>query len=540
MQRLVEILDASSRVLASVPFLGNDVPRLDDLRGRLPLPFRGEVHFRFENGLVDEGQWQAAARDNDNQVLRLRLRRPPPRPPPLLPQAQGALPGELFAVSGPRGDTIYSDRAAFERRMRDMVREDGWDQLKLIFPVECAAEFLNFFQEENVQVLQTQGAIKLRKDWHERATYVGAGAAAFGWAWGRKKVFAAAAKADVGFWSKAGAGFVAEGLVVGAGMACVLWWVLPRMFMQKYTVIMKKSLGTDRLEMIRVEGGVAARELLLGQEVEELLEQLVGQGELKEQIHSFARLQYAARKGAPGAARQTNHMVLKGSPGTGKTTVARILGKVLQRVGITTSDRVVEVQRGDLVGEYVGHTAQKTRARVREARGGVLFVDEAYRLLGSDRDFGREALEEIMQDMESGDPVVVFAGYPRDMDALLRVNAGFPSRVPHHFEMQDYGPTELAKIFLLKVRGEGLQLEGDVTDEDVANLFRRMNHAWLRKHNGRAAVRLLTKSQEEQARRLFAPQQQPPGAGAAQRTLVWDDLERGIKVVLHAAAAETV
>ncbi|KAJ0039799.1 hypothetical protein Pint_26742 [Pistacia integerrima] len=118
-----------------------------------------------------------------------------------------------------------------------------------------------------------------------------------------------------------------------------------------------------------------------------------------------------------GTARRLPHMAFLGNPGTGKTMVARILGRLLHSVGILQTDNVKEVQRTDLVGQYIGHTGNQTRKKIKEAEGGILFVDEAYRLIPeerSGRDFGLEALEEIMSCMDNGKVLVIFAGYNED------------------------------------------------------------------------------------------------------------------------------
>jgi len=143
------------------------------------------------------------------------------------------------------------------------------------------------------------------------------------------------------------------------------------------------------------------------------------------------------------------HMVFRGPPGTGKTTVARAFGAALRAAGALERGHLVEVERADLVGEYVGHTAQRTREAVRRALGGVLFVDEAYALArGGERDFGREAIDTLVRQMEEhrGSLVVVLAGYPDEMAAFLATNPGLSSRIPIHLDFPPYRPSELVQI----------------------------------------------------------------------------------------------
>ena len=173
--------------------------------------------------------------------------------------------------------------------------------------------------------------------------------------------------------------------------------------------------------------------------------------------------------GAPCVGRSLWHCVFMGRPGVGKTKVARFLGKALHRLGAVSSDRFVEVQRSDLVGDKVGQTGKKTRERIEEAKGGVLFVDEAYTLTvqGSDKDFGREAVDEIMRDMLSGDPVVVIAGYPEEMASFLAANAGLARRFEHTLTFPDYTASEIGQIFALKAKEAGFSLADELQDGSV-------------------------------------------------------------------------
>lgn len=143
------------------------------------------------------------------------------------------------------------------------------------------------------------------------------------------------------------------------------------------------------------------------------------------------------------------HMIFTGNPGTGKTTVARIIGKILRQMGVLTQGHLVEVERADLVGEYIGHTAQKTREQIKKALGGILFIDEAYSLArGGEKDFGKEAIDCLVKAMEDHkqDFVLILAGYPREMAAFLDVNPGLRSRFPMCLDFPDYTQQELLAI----------------------------------------------------------------------------------------------
>jgi stage V sporulation protein K len=150
----------------------------------------------------------------------------------------------------------------------------------------------------------------------------------------------------------------------------------------------------------------------------------------------------------------TLHMVFTGNPGTGKTTVARLLGQIYYDIGILTENKVVEASRQDLVGEYIGHTAPKTQKLFEKALGGILFIDEAYSLFKTGNDFGKEAIETLLKLMEDNREkiVVIIAGYPNEMDELLLSNPGLKSRFSKFLHFEDYSKDELVDIFDKMVR----------------------------------------------------------------------------------------
>ncbi len=182
------------------------------------------------------------------------------------------------------------------------------------------------------------------------------------------------------------------------------------------------------------------------------LDALVGLDHVKELTREIAALvRVQSLRAAQGLRSQpiVLHMLFSGNPGTGKTTVARLLGEILRAMGVLPRGHLVEVERADLVGEYIGHTAQKTREQIRKALGGILFVDEAYSLArGGDRDFGKESIDVLVKSLEDhkGQLAVVLAGYRREMAYFLEQNPGLRSRFPVHLDFPDYSLKDLVAI----------------------------------------------------------------------------------------------
>ncbi|MEM1218408.1 MAG: AAA family ATPase, partial [Bacteroidota bacterium] len=208
------------------------------------------------------------------------------------------------------------------------------------------------------------------------------------------------------------------------------------------------------------------------------LDALIGLSAIKRQVRDHARyiqfLQLRKEKGYEEKEEVNVHSVFIGNPGTGKTTVAKMMGKLYHKMGILSKGHVHEVDRVDLVGEYIGQTAPKVKEAIDKARGGVLFIDEAYALARSNddtKDFGREVIEILVKEMSNGegDLAVIVAGYPREMQHFLDSNPGLKSRFKLYFEFSDYLPQELAKIATYACQEKGVLLteEATIKVEDI-------------------------------------------------------------------------
>ncbi|OOP65966.1 stage V sporulation protein K, partial [Heyndrickxia oleronia] len=187
-------------------------------------------------------------------------------------------------------------------------------------------------------------------------------------------------------------------------------------------------------------------------EIENELSALVGMEEMKKMIKEVYAWIYINKKREMAglkAGKQALHMMFKGNPGTGKTTVARLIGKLFLKMNVLSKGHLIEAERADLVGEYIGHTAQKTRDLVKKAIGGILFIDEAYSLgRGGEKDFGKEAIDTLVKHMEDRQHefILILAGYSREMDYFLSLNPGLHSRFPLVFHFPDYNVEQLMEI----------------------------------------------------------------------------------------------
>jgi probable Rubsico expression protein CbbX len=200
--------------------------------------------------------------------------------------------------------------------------------------------------------------------------------------------------------------------------------------------------------------------------LEGLDKDLIGLKPVKQRIREIAAflvVSRARRELGVESAQPSLHMCFTGNPGTGKTTVALRMAEMLHRLGYVRKGHVVSVTRDDLVGQYIGHTAPKTKEVIKKAMGGVLFIDEAYYLYRpeNERDYGQEAIEILLQVMENNrdDLVVILAGYKDRMDTFFQSNPGMSSRIAHHIDFPDYSQSELLDIANLMMREMNYQFD---------------------------------------------------------------------------------
>jgi len=255
--------------------------------------------------------------------------------------------------------------------------------------------------------------------------------------------------------------------------------------------------------------------------------ELIGLAPVKQRIRETAALLLVERaRRALGLAHEapTLHMSFTGNPGTGKTTVALKMAGLLHRLGYVRKGHLVSVTRDDLVGQYIGHTAPKTREVLKKAMGGVLFIDEAYYLYKPDneRDYGQEAIEILLQVMENNrdDLVVVMAGYADRMDRFFAANPGFRSRIAHHIAFPDYADAELARISeaMLAAQGYGFDAGARAAMAEYIALRRAQPHF----ANARSIRNALDRARLRQANRLFSAA--APVDAAALSTITEADL----------------
>jgi probable Rubsico expression protein CbbX len=255
--------------------------------------------------------------------------------------------------------------------------------------------------------------------------------------------------------------------------------------------------------------GAAFRESHVAEVLDTLDDELVGLVPVKSRIRdicAFLLVETLRRQVGLSTGSPSLHMSFTGNPGTGKTTVAMRMAQILHRLGYVRKGHLVAVTRDDLVGQYIGHTAPKTREVLKRAMGGVLFIDEAYYLYRpeNERDYGQEAIEILLQEMEThrDDLVVILAGYRDRMERFFRSNPGFSSRMAHHIDFPDYDPAELFAIAQLMLG----QMQYTLSEEAEAALreYIELRRTQPNFANGRSIRNALDRARLRQASRLFA------------------------------------
>jgi len=243
--------------------------------------------------------------------------------------------------------------------------------------------------------------------------------------------------------------------------------------------------------------------------LDQLDRELIGLRPVKARIREIAALLVINRARTQvglDTAPPSLHMSFTGRPGTGKTTVAERMSKILHGLGYVRKGHVVTATRDDLVGQYIGHTAPKTREMLKKAMGGVLFIDEAYYLYRpeNERDYGAEAIEILLQVMESNrnDLVVIFAGYKERMDIFYQSNPGLSSRVANHIDFPDYTATELLAIAQLILAAENYRFSPEAGAAFAEYIQRRMQLPFFA--NARSIRNAIDRSRMRQANRLFS------------------------------------
>jgi probable Rubsico expression protein CbbX len=252
----------------------------------------------------------------------------------------------------------------------------------------------------------------------------------------------------------------------------------------------------------------AFRESHVGDVLDKLERELIGLEPVKSRIRDIAALLLVDKMRASlglTAGAPSLHMSFTGNPGTGKTTVALRMAEILHRLGYVRKGHLIAVTRDDLVGQYIGHTAPKTKEVLKRAMGGVLFIDEAYYLYRpeNERDYGQEAIEILLQVMENqrADLVVILAGYKDRMDTFFRSNPGMSSRVAHHIDFPDYLPAQLHSIAALMLE----QMQYRLSPEADASLLEYIERRISQPHfaNARSVRNALDRARLRQASRLF-------------------------------------
>ena len=272
--------------------------------------------------------------------------------------------------------------------------------------------------------------------------------------------------------------------------------------------VLRQSVG-DEAFGAGLDLDVAFRESNVAEVLDKLDAELIGLAPVKTRIRDICALLLVdtlRRQAGLSTEALSLHMSFTGNPGTGKTTVALRMAEILHRLGYVRKGHMVAVTRDDLVGQYIGHTAPKTREVLKRAMGGVLFIDEAYYLYRpeNERDYGQEAIEILLQEMENhrDDLVVILAGYEDRMDRFFRSNPGLSSRIAHHITFPDYSAEELRAIAALMLEQMQYVLSADAQVALQEYIERRQQQPHFA--NARSVRNALDRARLRQASRLFA------------------------------------
>lgn len=269
--------------------------------------------------------------------------------------------------------------------------------------------------------------------------------------------------------------------------------------------------NADGTEVVSTETTTPAKEETM-EELLGALDGLIGLTNIKKSVRDHISylnfLKLRKEKGFEENSKINLHSVFTGNPGTGKTTVVNMLGKIYKKMGLLSKGHVVEVDRADLVGEYIGQTAPKTKKAIESAKGGILFIDEAYALAraGDDsKDFGKEVVEIILKEMSdgTGDIAIMAAGYPKEMETFLESNPGMKSRFAHYYEFEDYLPEELLAIAIAGTEKKGVKLADDAVkylEEQFVEAYRTRDRTF---GNARMALGVIEAGKMNMALRLM-------------------------------------
>lgn len=269
----------------------------------------------------------------------------------------------------------------------------------------------------------------------------------------------------------------------------------------------EKPLAVDKVkeEVVQDEIEVESEESL--EDFQKQLDSMIGLDGVKQQVHSIINeLKIDALRKSKGlkVSNTSKHLVFKGNPGTGKTTIARLLSKIYRELGILEKGQLVEVDRSEIVAGYVGQTALKTKEKIDEAMGGILFIDEAYTLAKGENDFGQEAIDTLLKAMEDhrDEFIVIVAGYDEPMESFLQSNPGLKSRFNEYIHFDDYSEEELFLIFGLLCEQNDFRMDLEAQDTLKSYLNELCNHKPDNFANGREMRNLFDKSKKAHSNRL--------------------------------------